>query len=84
MNTAPHQGPLTGRQNMATTHTFASTTCCYVTRAFECDHPETRCHAYAGRGGVVRVYDAVAGHFTMCHQLTERQQERVRRLTQPR
>jgi hypothetical protein len=65
---------------MATTvHTFANTACVYVTRAFSCDHPATRCHAYCASGGTVRVYDEVAGHFTADHNLTERQQAMVRR-----
>lgn len=36
--------------------------------------------AYADAAGVVRVYDAVAGHFTTCHSLTPRQEARVRKL----
>jgi hypothetical protein len=30
--------------------------------------------------GTVRVWDDVAGHFTLCHNLTERQVAHVRRL----
>lgn len=36
--------------------------------------------SYADATGVVRVYDPVAGHFTTCHDLTLRQQARVRKL----
>lgn len=43
-----------------------------------------RVSAYADTQGVVRVYDSVAGHYTVCHSLTPSQVERVRRLTQPR
>jgi hypothetical protein len=37
--------------------------------------------AYADEYGIVRVYDSIAGHYTVCHSLTPRQQARVRRLT---
>jgi hypothetical protein len=51
---------------------------------------DTRAKAFSGQGvrthrvsvdsdGTVRVYDNVAKHYTTCHALTERQQERIRR-----
>ena len=30
--------------------------------------------------GTVRVYDDVAGHFTLCHSLSAGQQQRIRKL----
>jgi len=30
--------------------------------------------------GTVRVYDDIAGHFTRCHALSARQQQRIRKL----
>lgn len=44
----------------------------------------TRTEAYADSDGTVRVYDPIAGHFTVCHSLTPNQERRVRRLTQPK
>lgn len=40
-----------------------------------------RATAYADDVGVVRIYDDVAGYYTVCHALTPRQEVRVRRLT---
>jgi hypothetical protein len=37
--------------------------------------------AYADADGTVRVYDSVAGYYTVCHSLTKGQEARVRRLT---
>jgi hypothetical protein len=34
--------------------------------------------ATADQDGTVRVWDSVAGHYTTCHSLTERQQQLVR------
>lgn len=31
-------------------------------------------------GKTVRVLDSIAGHFTLCHSLSQRQQQRIRRL----
>jgi hypothetical protein len=46
----------------------------------------TTAQAYAqrlGNGIVVRVYDATAGHYTVCHSLTPGQIRRVIALTLP-
>ncbi len=32
--------------------------------------------------GTVRVYDAVAGHYTVCHALSDGQQRRIRHIAQ--
>ena len=44
----------------------------------------TSCAAYADEHGIVRVYDATAGHFTVCHSLTPTQEHYVRSRTAPR
>ena len=36
--------------------------------------------ATADADGTVRVYDSIAGYWTVCHALTPRQEARVRRL----
>jgi hypothetical protein len=33
--------------------------------------------------GMIRVWDDVAGHFTGCHSISERTQQRIRRTFQP-
>jgi hypothetical protein len=40
--------------------------------------------AYADSTGIVRVYDSVAGHYTVCHSLTANQERYVRARTMPR
>jgi hypothetical protein len=37
--------------------------------------------AYADSTGIVRVYDSVAGHYTVCHSLTANQERYVRART---
>jgi len=37
--------------------------------------------AYADRGGIVRVLDNIAGHYTTCHKLTEPQIKYFVRMT---
>ncbi len=45
-------------------------------------HWGTRCQAFADEQGVVRVYDSIAGSFTVCHHLTPGQERYVRSRTQ--
>ena len=42
----------------------------------------TRAAAYADAQGVVRVWDSIAGHYTLCHSLTAAQVRYVRGRTQ--
>lgn len=37
--------------------------------------------AYADDDGIVRVFDYIAGYYTINHNLTRKQRDRVRRLT---
>jgi hypothetical protein len=48
-------------------------------RAFSCDHPRAGYKARVDPDGTVRVWDSVAGHYTLRHGLTRRQQARIRR-----
>jgi hypothetical protein len=52
---------------------------------------QVRAKAFSGRGvetisvsidsdGTVRVYDSIAGHYTVCHSLSRSAQARIRRL----
>lgn len=49
-----------------------------VRNAFSSSKGTTR--AYADSNGTVRVWDAVAGHYTVCHSLTTAQEARVRKM----
>lgn len=51
-----------------------------VRGAFRSQEPASLAWATANKEGTVRVFDSVAGHWTVCHSLTNRQEARVRRL----
>ena len=54
---------------------------CTVRNAFS--HDSRPNIATCDADGVVRVWDVVAGHYTVCHTLTKWQERRVRRLCRP-
>ena len=48
-------------------------------RAFNSERGAREHQVMVDESGTVRVYDDIAGHFTLCHSLTARQLDRCRK-----
>ena len=67
---------MTARESSVTVHRF----CGAAIRTVPVTWHGARTRAMVDQDGLVRVWDSVAGYYTLCHNLTKRQQARVRRI----